>query len=73
MASEEITLKEFSEDRKELREAMLDLIARFERKYTGAEINSVRITRVDVTTLGQQSEGQRETVISALDLSIIVE
>lgn len=73
MANEDATLKEFSEDRKELRLEILDLIRRFEIEYPGAEVNSVRIDRVDITNQGTQVLGRRTTVIAALDLSIIVE
>jgi len=73
MASEEITLKEFSDDRKELRLEILDLVRRFEIKYTGAEIVEIKIDRVDIRTHDQPNEILRETVICALDLSIIVQ
>ena len=73
MAKEDATLKEFSDDRKELREDILDLINKFEQKYPGAEVNSVRIDRVDVRTRATQDLGERSSVISSLDLSIIVE
>ena len=72
MVNEEATLKDFSDDRKELRESILDLISKFEKKYPSAEVNSVRIDRIDVTDRGQASRGERSSVIGELDLSIIV-
>jgi len=73
MANEGATLKDFSADRKELREDILDLIDKFEQKYPGAEVNSVRIDRAEVTNQEQAARGERSSVIGALDLSISVE
>ncbi len=73
MVNEEATLKDYSDDRKELRESILDLIVKFEKTYPGAEVNSVRINRLDVTDRAQASRGERSSVIGELELSIIVE
>ena len=71
MASEEATLKQFSEARAALKDDVLDLIAKFEKRFPGTEVVDFRIERVDTRCYGAKGE-ETVSVISGVEVSIMV-
>jgi hypothetical protein len=69
MANEEATLKEFSAARAELKDEVLDLIVKFEKRFPGAEVVDFRIERVDTRCANSEEGG---SVISGVEVSIMV-
>ena len=63
----ELTYEQLRVDRAELCENLLDLMSKFEEKYPGAEIEAVRVERVDVSTIVKQA-----TKLSRAEVSLVI-